>query len=377
MKNKNIILISSEKWGNIYISKHNYAIALAKRGNNVFFLDPIDTSLRRGEIRVKESGIHPSLKIISYRPFFPMLLKFHARPLFDRLIGFTIKKMIKRLNIRPDIVWDFNCAYLYNDLSVFSAPVKIFFPVDSLAVEARDKKTDMLISISDLILDQYNRKEVPRLRLNHGLSEPFVRGMNDPSNENNPGRLQAGYVGNLAMDSLDRAVLIRIIEENPDVTFHIIGPVSGKDNSLGTRGDDAHILSFARKLEAYGNVVLHGARSQQEIPALLQSFDILLLCYRRTATFQCDNSHKMMEYLSSGKVVVSTYLSAYEGSDLVQMSDKDHNDELPSLFKAVAGNIRVHNSEPVQRKRREFALENTYENHIVRIESFISQINET
>lgn len=373
LRDKSIILISSERWGDIFISKHNYAIALAKRGNKVFFLNPIDSSLRPGEVRLDESGVHPSLKIITYRPWFPMWFKFHLRSLFEVLIGSSIKRMIAGLTIQPDIVLDFNCAYLYNDLSIFGAPLNIFFPVDMLATNARDKKADMIVSISDLILDQYHPKNVPRLKLNHGLGEAFVAEAESPSLNGNHEKLRVGYIGNLAMDALDRDIFFRLIEENPDISFNIIGPTSGKDNNLGVRGADDHIMTFVMKLKEHKNVMLHGAKRQSEIPALLNSFDILLLCYRRTDSFKCDNSHKMIEYLSSGKVVVCTYLSAYEGSELVQMSKEGRNDELPSLFKAVVKNIDIHNGETMQRKRREFALTNTYEKHISRIGSFISE----
>jgi len=373
LKNKTIILISSERWGEIFISKHNYALALAKRGNRVFFLDPIDTSLSPGEIKIRDSGAHPDLKVVSYRPFFPMLLKFHQQYLFEKLIRIAIKRVIRRLKIRPDIVWDFNCAYLYNDLSIFNAPLKIFNPVDFLAEKARSKKADMIISVSDLILDQYALKDVPRLRLNHGLGEPFVVEAKKTTVVGKNERIQVGYLGNLAMDSLDRDVFLRVIRENPDLDFNIIGPTSGKDNNLGVRGKEDQISSFMLELRELQNVILHGPKPQQEVPAMLNKFDILLLCYKRTASFKCDNSHKMIEYLSSGKVVVCTYLSVYAGNDLVEMTNEDHNEELPALFKEVAENIDRYNSEAKQRKRKDFALDNTYENHLSTIEIFIER----
>src|SRR5690606_6788212 len=40
LNNKNILLISPEPWSHIFVSKHHYAIELAKRGNYVYFLNP-------------------------------------------------------------------------------------------------------------------------------------------------------------------------------------------------------------------------------------------------------------------------------------------------------------------------------------------------
>ncbi|HEY4062596.1 MAG TPA: hypothetical protein VGM30_11875 [Puia sp.] len=374
LQSKTIILISTERWGKIFISKHNYAIALAGRGNKVFFLNPIDVSLRPGEIRIEQSGVHPDLKVITYRPFFPLYFKFHLRSVFEFLIRINIRWIIKKFDIKPDIVWDFNCAYLYNDLSIFGAPFRIYSPVDAMAADATEKKADVVISISDLILDQYSRKGVPKLRLNHGLGGPFVSVAKAKSPDRNNEKIQVGYVGNLTLDSIDRGVLRRIISENPDVVFNLVGPISGKNNNLGLGVEEEEIAGFLQELKEMGNITLHGIRPQSEIPGMLAAYDILLVCYKRTRTFNCDNSHKIIEYLSSGKVVVSTHLSSYEGNDLVEMSPVGRNDQLPALFRRVVENLDKYNSPEIQQRRKAFALENTYEGHLSRIESFIGTI---
>ena len=371
LKNKTIVVISSEAWGKIFISKHNYAIALARRGNRVFFLNPIDLSLRRGEIKVEESGIHSDLKIVSYRPFFPFLLKFHFRKAFEVLIRWNIRKVLDTLKIRPDIVWDFNWSYLYEDLSIFRAPLRIFNPVDKLSEDTRHKKADLVISISDEILEQYLRNDVPRLRLNHGLGGPFALAAEKAPVGRSDKNIRVGYVGNLTLDSLDKDLMLGLIQQNPDVSFDLVGPVSGKDHNLGSRTGEDVAAVFAEALQQQKNVTLRGTMAQHEVPAFMESCDILLLCYRRTPSFRCDNSHKMMEYLSSGKVVVCTNLSAYKGSDLVEMSPVDDNGLLPSIFRRVVEDIDKYNAPAMQARRKAYALQNTYDNHIGTIESFI------
>ncbi len=37
---KTILLISPESWGKSFVSKHHYAVELAKKGNIVYFLNP-------------------------------------------------------------------------------------------------------------------------------------------------------------------------------------------------------------------------------------------------------------------------------------------------------------------------------------------------
>lgn len=374
IRGKTIFLISSELWGKLFISKHNYAIALAKRGNKVYYFNPIDHSLRPGTLRVEPSGHHPNLLIVHSRPLFPMWFKFHARILFDRLIRWHVKWVQRKLGAKPDIIWDFYCSYLYDDLSAFGASLSIFQPVDQLADEVRNKKADVVVSISDNLLNQYYRKDVPSIKVNHGLGEAYVQlaerapvtAINDP--------VKAGYIGNLSIDSLDRETLLKTITMNPQVQFHFIGPVTMKENNLGHNSDENEFNRFIGQLRAQKNVVLYGAKTQQEIAAMLDSFDVLLVCYKATPTYKNDNTHKVLEYLASGKVVVSTYLSAYAGSELVVMSPADRNEEWPAVFAKVIADISAYNTPALQERRKSFAAENSYERQIQKIEKFIELV---
>jgi len=99
--------------------------------------------------------------------------------------------------------------------------------------------------------------------------------------------------------------------------------------------------------------------------------DVFLICYDIIKD-QCKgtNYHKVMEYLSTGKVIVSNNITTYhERPDLVTMiSDRSSNRDLPTLFKKVIENLEEYNSSALQKSRREFAAENTYQKQIERIE---------
>ena len=45
LTNKKILIISPQFWGKMLISKHHYAVELANRGNEVFFLNPPNANL--------------------------------------------------------------------------------------------------------------------------------------------------------------------------------------------------------------------------------------------------------------------------------------------------------------------------------------------
>lgn len=371
IRDKVIFLISSELWGKLFISKHNYAIALAKRGNRVYYFNPIDHSLKPGTLRVEPSGAHPNLLIVHSRPLFPMWFKFHARSLFDQLIKWHIRRVERKLKARPDIIWDFYCSYLYNDLSAFGASLSIFQPVDQLGDDVRNKKADVVVSISDNLLSQYYRKDVPSLKVNHGLGDAYVQLAERAPVIITNAVVKAGYIGNLSIDSLDRETLVKTILANPQVMFHFIGPVTLKENNLGHNSSEEAFNKFIAHLRSQKNVVLHGAKNQQEIAAVLDTFDVLLICYKATPTYRNDNTHKVLEYLAAGKVVISTYLSAYADGDLIAMSSEDRNDEWPALFAKVTGNLQEYNAVEHQERRKSFAAQNSYERQIQRIENFI------
>lgn len=376
LKEKNILLISSETWGDIYISKHNYAVSLARRGNTVYFLNPLRDKMKRGTIKVESSGVHPALWIVSYNTFFPIILKFHLPKLFDYLMRFQIKKIVQRIGVKPDVVWDFNCSYLYNNLEQFGAPLCIFHPVDLIGKEVAQKRCDLVLSVSKLILDEYKRPGVPKYVVNHGLAETFIKiAKQEPAETETADRpVRIGYVGNLMMGALDREVMKKIIIANNTAEFHMIGPYTYSNNNIADeRHHDKEYAEFLAFLKMQDNVKLYGPRIQRDIARLIDKFDMFLLCYRETPSYRADNSHKVLEYLSAGKVVVSNHLSFYHDKDLLEMAPFGKNHELPTLVQHVAENLHYYNSLENQQARKQWALDHTYERHIQRIEEYIYQ----
>ncbi len=362
-------MLSPEPWGKIFISKHNYAIALARRRNEVYFFNSVRAGLLPGKFSVRESG-YSNLKIVEFRPPFPLALKFHAKKLYGYLMNLYLKYISKALALKPDIIWDFNSSYEYGDLSAFHPAFTIFQPVDQIRKEMAHKKADVLVTISAKIADQYQNPDAPKLVVSHGVAENFVQlALRPPQSKNNK-PLRAGYIGNLCIESLDRNLLIELIQNNTDVEFHLVGPYGASDNNLGT-AEDSESNRFFSFLKEAKNVILYGAKTQPEVAALLDGFDINLICYKATPTYQSDNSHKVLEYMAAGKVLVSTYLSNYEGSKLIEMS-KGGVSEFLELFAGVKNNIDSYNTVSRQQDRKQLALDNSYDKQIAKIETFIA-----
>jgi hypothetical protein len=85
------------------------------------------------------------------------------------------------------------------------------------------------------------------------------------------------------------------------------------------------------------------------------------------------NSHKLLEYLSTGKVVVANLFDVYKTTkELIIMPEDNDDAKIPALFHKVISNLEYYNSPELQQKRKAFALDNTYEKQIERIEKIIS-----
>src|SRR5678816_3000417 len=148
---KKILIISPQAWDKVRVSKHHYATTLADKGNEIFFLDSPSSGKKKFDVR--ESG-HTSVKVVTYCPFFPVILRFKFKALFRFLMGIQVRRIVRKLEVKFDIVWCFD-PNLYSDLALFGAAVKIFHPVDLFSHEEAlrtARSADVIFSVSPSIL---------------------------------------------------------------------------------------------------------------------------------------------------------------------------------------------------------------------------------
>jgi hypothetical protein len=404
---KNIVILSTEPWGKMLLSKMHYAIELVGKGNKVFFVNPpMDPAL--GSPRV--SG-HPdkagtgrlatvieereggNLVIIETRPIAGSLFFRHKLfPVF-RMISRRYVKAIKKI-VGSGIyeVWCFN-PHIYVDLHSFGADramllIYDFYKGDHVFKAAQS--SDAIISISQLIIDFYNSASPPKLLLQHGLGKHFADRARKRLQDGDFGsmkrlhdggftaiadkKIRIGYMGNLLRVGMNTEVARRIIERHKDKEFHFWGPYSLDDNNVNGSGASIPdgLASFIVFLEGQQHVFMHGVKEQEALAAGLAEMDAFLFLYSpRTEMNSASNSHKLLEYLSTGKVIVSTHVSNYAGTDLLVMSDKDEEDNLPELFNKVMNELSIYNDIERQKERIAFALDNTYVRQVERIQQFI------
>lgn len=374
LSGKRILVISPQAWDKVRVSKHHYAITLAEKGNTVFFLNPPSDE---GPSMRQEETSYPGLSIIHYRPFFPVAIRFRLGWLFRRLMAVQVKRLMREIG-GVDIVWCFE-PNLYADLEIFGARVKIFHPVDVFtqdhAVKVA-KSADVIFSVSPTILSYFSHLGKPGYFVNHGLGKDFVlralerREVFPPMGE----KRKMGYVGNLLIPYIDRDLLRNVIEGCADVEFHMIGPYASGQSSLGSGSNDAE--AFIRFLLSCSNVVLTGPMGSAQLAERLAKMDGFLICYsNKHAGYDLSNSHKILEYLSAGKAIITTPVLAYlDKTELVTMPVGLPEEEYPRFFIDAISNLENLNTDLMQEKRRQFALENTYQNQVARIEQILQEL---
>ncbi len=374
------MIISPSKWGNIYLSKHHYSIELAQLGNEVYYLEPVISSNNK-EIKIWQPLTDlPNLKIITaHMPKLYEMLRFKLRSVYDILMPFFIQGLLKKITKNLDIAWCFE-TNLYSNLKNFEALLTIYHPVDLAAYRFQRKiaaSADITISISESIAEGFKHYSKKVLFVNHGLSKPFTevaeqtlqylkKGENKKYSAR---RISVGFVGNLCRSDLNRDFIIAVIKEHPNITFHIWGPkrISNVDGELTER-----TIEFISFLKTNSNVFLHGVKSGTELALEIKNCDILLLALNNSKMYDGSNSHKIIEYLSTGKAIVSHFVNTYANEELLVMASDDSSKQLMIEFNKVVHDLEKYNSKERQIKRIEFALNNTYSKHIQEIESYVN-----
>ncbi len=243
MNNKVILVLSPQAWGKMMLAKHHYALELAKAGNTVYFLNPPDNDqwhIKKAteRIKIRQAPENANLWFIDQELYFPYVLKFHSRPVYNFLIRKQIQDILQVIARPVDLVWSFDLGNLF-PLKFFPDTIyKIFHPVDEPgdrhAISAA-AGAEIIFSVTNEIIEKYTDYEIPSFFINHGLADEFFTEPGRGSVKNQP--LNVGISGNLLRQDLDRKVLLEIIRENPSLKFHFYGSYKVRDSNVGAGTD--------------------------------------------------------------------------------------------------------------------------------------------
>lgn len=357
---KNILLISPEPWNHIKVSKHHYAQVLAQKSNTVFFLNPPSNHVAGIScIKVEENLFQIDYKnSFKGTRFFPKFFR-------QKINSLLFNRLQQAAGSNFDMVILFENSRFY-DLDFLPDNVfSIYFQVDedqNFHPQQAARSAKLVLAINDTIKDILSHSGKPVYKISHGFSGNFsdyalsiFKG--DKTYQRSQLRLKAYYIGNLDHNFSDTELLALLVKSMPNVDFVFIGPynTSGK----------LYLL-----VKDFNNVKFYGKVPATAIPKILDEADLLFFAYRDDFL---SSSHKVMEYLASGKAIVSTNVKGYpEDEDLFYTSGT--SSKFIELFSQICDNIEEANSPVKMRKRIQFAMENTYQSRLTQIEQLANYI---
>lgn len=355
LKNKNILIISPEPWHGSFVSKHHYALHLAERENKIYFLNPPSREWR-------VSSVSPRLDVIDYPQFvkgFRLLPNFLKRLIFKN----RYSKIQELVNAKIDVVWSFDSSVFYDFNALDSEVLKIFHLVDlnqNFHLKEGASTADICFCTSDLILKNLQVYTKQVYKIHHGVNLLKAQPVKTLPGLNS---IKAVYIGSLSISFIDWQVLFRTASSNTDVDFIFIGP----------GGAQAKIMSeedVVNAIHDLSNTYFLPRVNANEIPTIISAADILLVCYQEDYHDQASSPHKIMEYISSGKVTVATFTEEYKYyPGLIEMSSK--NSDFSNLFSKVKTNLDYYNDKDHQEKRIAFAKNHSYQSQIDKIEKLL------
>jgi hypothetical protein len=360
---KAVLLISPEAWGQNFISKHHYAKELASRGYRVYFLNPPTQAFKCRQIE-------KNLIVVDYKPLFRGIGKL-PKYFSGRLIVREITTLEKKINDKFDIIWNFDSSRFFN-LSKLKEKLRICHIVDMAENIQRNllaETSDVCFCTSDFIEEEllpFNRYVY---KIHHGYKFPDE--MFSIGDEFDSSIIQIGYVGNLTRSCIDWNLIFKLIETYPDAQFNFIGS-TGKSN-LSHNRIKGEYLDF---LKGKPNVNLLGQKESNLIPSYLRKFDVLICAYKMESDVdlkQHSNLHKLMEYIGSENITVSTYVDEYKDKkELLGMAE--NTSDFLIKFNQVVGNVGFYNSTKLKQERMTFVLNNSYAKQLNKIEEYLRVI---
>jgi len=374
--NKTVIILSPQPWGKMFVAKHHYAVELARQGNRVFFVNPPSFGVRPF-VHVEKVHEGGEINVVDHGASIPTGLRFHFRKGFDWLMKRHVGRLLRELRMRPDIVWCFE-PNLYADLRWFKGALTIYHPVDDLMFPYQISPAahaDVVISVTREILEKFEAFPCKKLFLNHGIGHTFSACARVTPVEDKKRRV-VGYSGNLLRADIDHPVLSKCIRDYPGMDFIFWGNHDYAKAGFSLEGKDG-VAQFIEFLRSAPNVQLRGLVRPEELAAAYDQIDIFLICYDiEKDQSKGTNYHKVIEFLSTGKVIVSNNITTYRDYDLIRMCrSRENNDELPGLLGDTASRIQTYNGPEAQSERIAFALANTYEKHLATIDDALNELS--
>jgi glycosyltransferase involved in cell wall biosynthesis len=339
---KRILVISPEAWEGLHMSKHHLALGLAAQGHDVVFLDPPDADAKGIQVGRKQE-----IQVVTYRHWLR-----GANQLPKALHMWYYRNLLQKIAQRTggafDLIWNFDTSRMqwfpkgmgYRLLHL--ADYNILHQGMGLV-----RTADLVIATGQVVKDHVEQVTgVTVHHVGHALDERWLANNGSLHLRTRERPRNVAYAGQLAMHYHDWEGWLELAEHYPSLTFTFIGPW------------DPHLKEPAfHALRRLANVQFTGLKSKDELIPLLRAADILFFGFRSaTLAKERANPHKILEYLSTGNVIVGSYTMEYvHGPALMCMAPQGA--PLLATFRDAVERFAELNTPELRRMRIAFAEE--------------------
>lgn len=353
LRGKRILLFSPEPWEGLHMSKHHLSQALAARGNAVFFVDPPlpgnagFTSERAGDVNVLR--YRHWLRGVNRMPLWV------NRWYYKRLI----QGLAKRTGGPFDILWNFDTSRMQSFPDGVGKKLLHLADFDILYIgKGLIPTADIIFTTGQVVADEVApRTKARTINMGHALDERWMKDIDALVRREVPAPMNVVFMGQLANSYNDWEGFEEVAAMHPRLRFTFIGPFN-----------PSFPEPAFHRLRALPNVTFTGSKQKDELVPLLRAADILFFGFRSAIRAkERANPHKVLEYLSTGNVVVGSYTMEYANqNDLFRMAKEGGN--LNETFDSALRDFDRLNAPEERARRIAFAKERSMARLIERME---------
>ncbi|MTD44728.1 glycosyltransferase [Conexibacter sp. W3-3-2] len=387
-----IVCVGFAEWDSELWTNQHHLMSRLAADNRVLFIESL--GLRRPTLTGRDlrrmrrrfvRGLRPARRIDSPHGghvwvLSPMVLPFHgsrvARALNGRLLAQLVRRAVRRAFPGPRgrrALWGYvpQAEIL---LHVVSPDLVVYHCVDdigaqdgidaSVYVDAEHRfaaRADLVLAssailaarmrdLNDRVVDAPNVADVAAFAaaLGPGPVDGPVAALPGP---------RLVFTGAVAAKKLDVDLLAGVARARPGWSIALVGPVG--------LGDPAADIS---RLTDLPNVHLLGARSYEELPAVLRAADVALIPYRRSPLTDSIFPMKVYEYLAAGLPVVSTPLPS-----IAEVPDIAFAADVPATVAAVEDALAADGPQE-RRARSAAAAGHSWDDRLVQIRDALDDL---
>ena len=297
-----IFFYSQVIWDDVWQRPQEFAINASKKVKITYF-SPI--SLHRYVKVYRKIGVKLYKKINENLEVFSPIISpgYYRNPLIKKFNDFYLKYKVFKILKNDNYTHFFtNSPFIWTILKDINIPV-IYDIIDdfvkfSWAPKGADKEEIFLFQKAKLCFTGtytlYERKNVYHKNIHFipcGVNfEKFYKPIGSvPQDIKKIPKPIIGYYGTIS-DRLNKEIIKMLSKEIPEANIVLIGPVQS---------------SFGEIIKA-SNIHYLGLKPHDELPLYLKYFDVCILPFNLDEGTKSINPVKLLEYLSGGKIVIST-----------------------------------------------------------------------